>query len=161
VQGEVVEEDRALRDGQALDRLDEELIRGRRLEPARPEPDARVVVDVHEHVQKREGIEPVRERDTVAEWLAAPAAEDEPRAREVEGVMDRGLTALEVAAIFELGQVVELEDVLVILRTDLEARTELDVGPLAIQERRLVESGRGWRIGRQGLARSTGRAHRG
>ena len=61
--------------------------------------------------------------------------------------MDAGLAALLVAAVVELGQVVELEDELIVVRPDLEARTELDLRRLAFERRRRVEPGRGGGFG--------------
>ena len=65
------------------------------------------------------------------------------------------LAPLLVAAVFELGQVVELEDVLVVVRPDLEARTEHDVRLDFIEGRGRVEPAPRRRVRRQRLAGTT------
>ena len=60
VLAEVVEEERPLGDDQALDRLDEELVGERRLEPADPDLELGVEVEVEEDVEDRDGVEAVR-----------------------------------------------------------------------------------------------------
>ena len=148
VQGEVIEKEGPFRSDQTLDWLEEELISERGLETPYAQAEPGVVVDVDEHVEQRERVETVGERQEVAERLGDPAAEHPPLPRKVESVVDGVLAGLLIAAIFKLGQIVELKDELVIFGPDLEAGAEFDVGLLALQRRGDVEPGR-WRgVGR-------------
>ena len=70
VLAEVVEEERTFGGDETLDRLDEELVGERRLEPADPHAELGVEIEVDEDVKDREGIKAVRERDEVADRLA-------------------------------------------------------------------------------------------
>src|SRR5262249_52377517 len=97
-----------------LDRLYEELISERRLVPADSKAQARVVVDVQEAVQDREGVNVVGDRHEVAERFRKSAAEHEPLAGGCECVVDLCLPALQVAAVVELGEVVELKNIFII-----------------------------------------------
>ena len=62
-------------------------------------------------------------------------------------VVDGVLAALLVAPVVELGQVVELEDELVVVGPDLEARAEIDVALEAFERRRRVEPAHGGGFG--------------
>ena len=64
VLAEVVEEERPLGVDQPLDRLDQELVGERRLEPAHPDLERRVVVQVDEVVEPVEGVEAPWATDT-------------------------------------------------------------------------------------------------
>ena len=120
VDAEVVEEHRPFAVGQHLGRLAVELIGVRCLEPAEPELEPFVVIDVQEDVEGRERREGVDERDVILVRPGEVAVEDEPLACDVEGVGDRLLVGDAVEPAVELGEVVELDVELVVGRSDLE-----------------------------------------
>ena len=94
VLGEVVEEDGPFRGDQTLDRLDEELVGERCLEPADPQAELGVKIEVEERIEEAEGVNPVLERDEVAEGPRDPATEHPPLPGKDERVVDLGLTRL-------------------------------------------------------------------
>jgi hypothetical protein len=100
------------------------LVAERRLVATDPELQPSVVIHIQEDIEDAEPVEGLRNRQIILIRPRHVPVEDEPLARDGEGVGHGLLVADAVEAAVELGQVVELNVVLIVGRVDLEPWAE-------------------------------------